>query len=1023
MKPEHWQQIETIFHRAMEREPGQRAAFLDNACADDEKLRQRIEALIIAHEQANGFIERPAFEIEAQALANEQAKPQDDSIVGQVIGHYRIIELIGRGGMGEVYLAQDMTLGRQVALKLLPRYFTEDAERVRRFEQEARSVSALNHPNIITIHEIGHIDSTHYIATEFIDGVTLREQMAGEAMNIGDALDVAAQVASALAAAHAKGIIHRDIKPENIIVRRSGYLAQRENQVKVLDFGIAKLTEPDVLDTQMPTRPLVSTDQGITLGTAPYMSPEQAQGLKVDARTDIWSLGIVIYEMVTGRAPFEGPTRSHVIVSILEKEAPPLRAKAGEVPEALEWIVTKALRKDREERYQTAKELLSDLKELKQRLDFEAQVERSLPLDSNSKAISTSTEQSRLVTADVPAVPMREAGAGRQRLSIRYLLRSAKRNKRGLMLALSALVITIAAIVIGLKYFGRNPLTNKPAAPFAKFKVTRLTSSGKASSAVISPDGKYVVHAMGSAEQQSLWLRHIATGSDKEIVPANGSGIDNLSFSPDGNHIYFVRRESGEIVLSEVPVLGGSKKILVRDIDTAVTFSPDGKRFAFVRGDPTRNEASLIVANADGTGEQKLVTHHENDFFSPTASTPAWSPDGERIAFGLKSSGADGRYHNVWAVQVKDRVEQHLTSQQWAFVEAICWLPDGSGLVITAIEQVQGNAQIWYAPYPGGDVRRITNDLNNYQNVSLTTDGGSLVTVLSEGTSNVWVAPVGDASRASQITSNRFDGVGGIAWTPDGRIVHVSRASGNADIWIMNADGTEDRQLTSNTGLNFLPTVSPDGRYIVFMSGRTGSRTYIERMDIDGNNPKELPNEIDGWNPLCTNDSQSVIFTSGAAGKPTLWKMLIDGGKPVQLTDYYSIGLDISPKDGRIAYLFIDEQARPQRSRIGVIASDGGSTTAVFDFPEFFGTIGPGFYQQKIRWTVDGRALTYIDTQGGVSNIWIQPLDGGPRKQLTDFKSDLIFYYDWSPDGKKLALARGSKTSDVVLIRDITNVP
>src|SRR2546423_6788944 len=653
MKPERWQQLDQLFHAALEREPEQRSAFLDEACASDEVLRKEVETLLAAHENAESFIENPAFEVEAEALAREQVSRAANSLAGQTIGHYHIIELLGAGGMGEVYLAMDMILGRQVSLKLLPAHFTADAERLRRFEQEARAASALNHPNILTIYEIGHADSVRYIATEFIDGVTLREFMASKPMKKDEALEVAVQVAGALAAAHAKGIVHRDIKPENIMISRSAHLDQRENYVKVLDFGIAKLTEPDVLETDLPTRPLVSTSDGITMGTAPYMSPEQAQGLKVDARTDVWSLGVVLYEMVAGRAPFEGPTRSHLIVSILEKEPPPLRAQAEEVPQALEWIVTKALRKDREERYQNARELLIDLKELKQRLEFEARVERSQPLNSISEEISRSSGQPALA-AHARAAPL-------------------KLNRRSLLLAASAL-ITVIAIVLGLRYFGPKLFANKSAAPFSKFKVTRLTTNGKAASAVISPDGKYVVHVMGNAGQQSLWLRHIATGSDKEIVPANGSGISSLSFSPDGNHIYFIREESGEVVLSEVPVLGGSKKILVRDIDTAVTFSPDGKRFAFVRGDPPRSEASLIVSNADGTSEQKLVTHHINDFFLPTASTPAWSPDGGRIAFGLRSPVAGGQFANVATVQLKDRVESRITSQQWDEIEDVCWL-------------------------------------------------------------------------------------------------------------------------------------------------------------------------------------------------------------------------------------------------------------------------------------------------------------------------------------------------------------
>src|SRR5256885_13802391 len=274
MKPEHWQQLDQLFHAAVEREPEQRSAFLDEACASDEVLRKEVETLLIARENAESFIENPALEVEAEALAREQVSRGANSVLGQTISHYRVIELLGAGGMGDVYLAQDMTLGRQVALKLLPTHFTEDAERLRRFEQEARAASALNHPNILTIYEIGHADSVRYIATEFVDGLTLRELITSKPMKKDEALDVALQVAGALAAAHAKGIVHRDIKPENIMISRSAHLAQRENYVKVLDFGIAKLAEAEVLVTDMPTRPLVSTSAGITMGTAPYMSPE-----------------------------------------------------------------------------------------------------------------------------------------------------------------------------------------------------------------------------------------------------------------------------------------------------------------------------------------------------------------------------------------------------------------------------------------------------------------------------------------------------------------------------------------------------------------------------------------------------------------------------------------------------------------------------------------------------------------------------------------------------------------------------
>jgi len=303
MKPERWQHLDQLFHDALERKPVERAAFLDEACAGDESLRKQVEALLAAHAEAGSFIESPALEVEARSLVGDQ----DASVVGQTIGHYTLNCSIGVGGMGEVYLAHDNVLGRKVALKLLPAYFTKDSDRLRRFEQEARAASALNHPNIVTIHEIGHDGSFHFIAQEFVDGVTLSTYLSSKRLTLNEALEIAMQVASALAAAHAKGIVHRDIKPENIMVDKGSHLG-RQHHVKVLDFGIAKLADLTVtgMKAEATTRMLIKTGEGKAIGTAAYMSPEQARGESVDARTDIWSLGVVLYEMLTGKRPFAG---------------------------------------------------------------------------------------------------------------------------------------------------------------------------------------------------------------------------------------------------------------------------------------------------------------------------------------------------------------------------------------------------------------------------------------------------------------------------------------------------------------------------------------------------------------------------------------------------------------------------------------------------------------------------------------------------------------------------------------------
>jgi serine/threonine-protein kinase len=378
MTPERYRQVGDLYHRALEIATDQRAAFLDQACASDEPLRRDVESLLALDRQAENFMEEPALEVAAEMLAAEQAH----SIIGQSIGHYQIISLLDAGGMGEVYLARDSRLGRKVALKLLPPSFMKDGERVRRFKQEARAASALNHPNIITIYEIGEADDLHYIAAEFIEGQTLRKRLKGETMTLREALRIAIQVAGALESAHAAGVIHRDIKPENIMLRPDGL-------VKVLDFGLAKLAgrQSDTADVGPLADSVVKTDPGMVMGTIRYMAPEQARGLMVDAGADIFSLGVVLYEMIAARAPFEGATTADVMISLLTSEPPPLSHFNPKAPAELDRIVTRALKKDREDRYQRAADLELDLKEIERRLD-DAQGEQRLGLSDRIRQLA-----------------------------------------------------------------------------------------------------------------------------------------------------------------------------------------------------------------------------------------------------------------------------------------------------------------------------------------------------------------------------------------------------------------------------------------------------------------------------------------------------------------------------------------------------------------------------------------------------------------------------------------------------------
>jgi serine/threonine protein kinase/Tfp pilus assembly protein PilF len=447
MTPERYRQIGELFHAALEVDAGERAAFLQTACAGDAELRREVESLIASHDQGTDFIESPALAVAAELMAAREA----DALVGRTIAHYRVLSLVGAGGMGRVYLAEDTGLGRRVALKLLPEHFTHDKNQVQRFRQEARAASALNHPNILTVHEVGQVDGAEFIVTEYVEGETLRARLTRAPFGVREALDVAAQVADALVAAHAAGIVHRDVKPENVMLRTDGY-------VKVLDFGLAKLTENlagfGPAESESPTKSIIRTTPGVVMGTAVYMSPEQARGLQVDARTDIFSLAVVVYEMVAGCLPFEGSTSSDVLVSILsEKEPPPLARFARDVPAELERIVAKALRKRRDERYQTTKDLLLDLKALKQELEFEAKLERSAPPPARISDATASGGQAS-ATIDQSVASTVEVSQAHPTGSAGYFVNEIKRHKLAALVAL--LVVAAVATGLGLYLHARN---------------------------------------------------------------------------------------------------------------------------------------------------------------------------------------------------------------------------------------------------------------------------------------------------------------------------------------------------------------------------------------------------------------------------------------------------------------------------------------------------------------------------------------------------------------------------------------
>jgi Tol biopolymer transport system component/DNA-binding winged helix-turn-helix (wHTH) protein len=604
------------------------------------------------------------------------------------------------------------------------------------------------------------------------------------------------------------------------------------------------------------------------------------------------------------------------------------------------------------------------------------------------------------VAESQPIIPVPYGDATALEESRQAIQRPGAPKTRNAAIVLALLVVALGGGALLYKFARRA----NPSSPFQTMKLTRLTTSGKVFNAAISPDGKYVVLAAVEGSRQSLWIRQIGTQSQVQIVAPAEMSYTGLTFTPDSKYIYYsvASRAFPNRALFQVPTLGGAtKKVLENLRANPVSFSPDGTQFCFVRFTPGK-ESVLIIANADGSGERKLFERN----VSGTIRVPAWSPDGRRIAYVDEDYARNDS--TLFEAQVADGSVRPLTTQRWFRITGVAWLSDGSGLIMLCAGGQERVVQIWQFPYPGGEARRVTNDLSIYEWLSLTGDSSTLAAVTSQTKTNIWLAPVGDSGRAHPVTSGSGINETCLTWTPDGRIVYHSNASGTDDIWMTGADGSDRKQLTSNARINQCPAVSPDGRFVVFLSDRTGS-PHLWRMNLDGGDQRQLTNGPGGeQSPQFSPDGRWIVYRT-ILGKQTVWKAPAAGGDPVQLTDKFSLGPTVSPDSSLVAYIFRNEN---DLLRIAVAPLEGGEPLQTFPLPPSFA------FAPFVRWTHDGRAIAYIETRDGVSNIVAQPLDGGQPVPLTDFKDGRIFSFAFSPDGKQLALSRGATDRDVVLIKD-----
>ncbi|HKE30490.1 MAG TPA: protein kinase [Candidatus Angelobacter sp.] len=906
-------------------------------------------------------------------------------LIGRTISHYHILEKLGAGGMGVVYKAEDTRLGRYVALKFLPEDISQDSQMIERFRREARTASSLNHPSICTIYDIGNFEARPFIAMELLEGQTLNHRISKKSLGVADVLDIGIQIADGLEAAHAKGILHRDIKPANIFLVDRG-------PAKILDFGVAKLTayrQPATnaigessISTQIHflDEELLLTTPGSSVGTVCYMSPEQARGEELDARSDLFSLGVLLYEMATGVLPFSGPSAALVFDSILHSSPTPATRVNPTLPAALENVLAKALEKDAELRYATATELRSDLKRVRRDLD-----------SGRAVAETTSSPLSWKIAAKHPEV-------NSDTVVVAGLVR---RHKKAIAAWISGAILACLVLVFVLY----RTLFRMPAPP-AGLEFSRVTGSGDVQQADISPDGRYVAYVQQRAGMQTVWLKQLATDSAVQIATVGGDVCPGVAFSPDGSYVYFVRQQrqaySGD--LYQVPALGGSPRKMLGGVSGPPAFSPDGQRIAFLRNSP--DGAILLSAALDGSAERMLASFKPPEQIYPLRV--AWSPDGT-LAFT--------RVNPLWILTTMQGeggpLESHAQAH-WSFIRDFAWVPTSRNLVLAGVLQGAPKSspeQLYEVSREGDKTRQITHDLSTYAAVRTSADGKALLALQDQVLSTVQVVTPGKESEARSLSTgneNR-DGYIGVAWTPKGRIVYRSVSNGSADLWEIEPDGSGPHRLTNNTTswAAMEPAVSPRGGFMAFTREDSSRNANIWRADMDGGNVKQLTEGEDDFRPAVSPDGLWVVFSRRQGSKSVLMKVPSGGGPVSALTDYNSYFPSISPDGKWIACWYFPDPNQPRA--LAIVPFAGGLPAKVLPVPDTSGG--------DVHWTPDGHAVAFLNRVNSAVNVWEQPVAGGPPKPVTHFTSDIIFFFDWFQDGR-LVLSRGTERIDAVLIKN-----
>jgi len=897
--------------------------------------------------------------------------------------------------MGVVYKARDTRLDRFVALKFLPAGLSQDAQALERFRFEARAASALNHPNICTIYDIGEQDGQAFLVMEFLDGETLKHLIAHGPLELATLIDIAMEIAEALDCEHKQAIIHRDIKPANIFITNRGH-------AKVLDFGLAKIMAKatelvgarDTLNTAA-TEQIHLTHPGVAVGTVAYMSPEQVRGKTLDSRADIFSFGIVLYEMATGRIPFRGDTSGVIFDAILNRTpVAPIKVNP-DLPAKLEEIINKALEKDCSLRYQHASELRSDLLRLKR------------DLASAVSGANLSTDQPRSGTLQP---------------------RAGQRQSRRSVVALVVGASLLLAIAYGLPALSH---WHSRAWPFQGYTIARVTNDGRSIQASISPDGRYILSIVEDKGKRGLYLRHIPTNSVTQVVTTAGTYYQDPAFSPDGNYLYFLMadNESSESrSLLRVPVLGGATQTIVRDADIGVTFSPDSQRLAYIRwNSPHPGNFHVFVADSDGRNEKLLTFGPLGKEMYPPWQRLAWSPDGKTIAL-TSNPLPDPARSRILLIDAASGKLTTLGSSADRLLIDTQWAPDGSGLYVIFSERIAGfdRWQIGFFAFPGGEFHAVTRDANAYQGLGLSADGQTIVTAQRKIFRSFFLVPTSGGLRQTLtpvwqteavFSSSALGGSGALLIAGPGKLMQTS------------LDGQRTTDLLKEPNSYFLrPAVCWDAnasakpRYIVFewFGHETDSNiSRIWRTNADGSNPTQLSSGSADSGAVCSPDGKRVFYTDIQTG--LIMEVPAEGGKPEVLkgstvpNTHLAIRLGgVSPDNQTLAAVVTANQAGPDGDirKIALISLDSGAHKTPRILEPHRKISGPPVFIEG------GKTLVYAVTEDGVGNLWAQPVQGGPGHKLTNFSAERIESYQVSTDGNSIMTARYHSDSDLVLLRN-----